>query len=53
MSRESKSVSRVTAAALMAEMADACVKGTIWWSAEKSKLLRQMLCVTSKLKPVS
>lgn len=48
LSRENKSVLRVRAVALIAKMADVSVKATTPWSAEKSELLRRMLCVTSK-----
>lgn len=51
LSRESKSALRARAAALMAKMADVCVKGTTRRSAERSKLLRHMPCVIPKLRP--
>lgn len=51
LSRESKSALRARAAALMAKMADARVKGTTRRSAERSKLLRHMACVIPNLRP--
>lgn len=50
LSRESKSALRARAAALMAKMADARVKGTTRRSAERSKLLRHMQCVIPNLR---